>query len=356
MEETVSVEEAVRVDGLRDRAAADEPDPPPPDYTRSRELMGTVFQITVVGTPPEEAEPAVRAAFEEMARLEDLLSEWRSDSEISRINDAAGDHAVDVSADTLAVVKAGLDVSRWSNGAFDMSWAAMRNLYDFQAEDPEVPSQDEIDERLAAVDWKAITVDDDQRTVFLERPGMVIGTGGIAKGYALDQAGEILRDAGVESYMLFGGGQVQVRGSRGERPWRVGIQHPRSADDYFAYLEASSGSISTSGDYEHAFFDDEGTRWHHILDPRTGRPARESRSVTVQAATGLYGDALSTAAFVLGPQKAKAMFRDIPHRAEMVMVDPRCRVVSSPGILEHLRLTAALEDDRRLPGCAPAPD
>lgn len=343
------------MDDLEDRAEPDERGSLP-DYKRSRSLMGTVFEITVANTPSEEAGPAVRAAFDEMERLEELLSEWRSDSEISRINDAAGDHPVDVSADTLAVVKAGLDVSRWSHGAFDMSWAALRGLYDFQAEDPEPPSQAEIEERLPLVDWKAIRVDGEQGTVFLRRPGMVIGTGGIAKGYALDRAGEILRDAGIESYMLFGGGQVQLRGSRGDRPWRVGIQHPRRADSYFAYLEATGGSISTSGDYEHVFFDDEGTRWHHILDSRTGRPARKSRSVTVKAATGLYGDALSTAAFVLGPKRAKAMFRHIPHRAEMVMVDERCRMVTSPGIREHLRLTVALKDGRRLPACSPASD
>lgn len=312
--------------------------------------MGTVYRITVLDTPEEKARQVVSAAFDEIARLEEVLSEWQDGSEISAINDAAGKRPVHVSDDTLAVVKAGLDVSKWSDGAFDLSWAALRGLYDFNAEDPEVPSRREIERRLPLVSWRRIRVDDGEKTVFLERKGMAIGTGGIAKGYALDRAGEILRDAGIESYMLFGGGQVQVRGRKNGRPWRVGIQHPRE-QGYFGFLEATDGSISTSGDYEHVFFDADGTRWHHILDPDTGRPARRSRSVTVRAATGLYGDALSTAAFVLGPERAAAMFERIPYRAELVMVDAACRVVTTPGARDRLHLKVRLGPERRLPGC-----
>jgi FAD:protein FMN transferase len=334
-------------------APSPEPRPPAPDVTRSRALMGTVYRITVADTPADQAEDAIRRAFDEMERLEDVLSEWREDSEISRINAAAGRAAVRVSDDTWAVVKAGLDVSRWSDGAFDLSWAAMRGLYDFHATHPRPPSAAEVRRRLPLVRHQDIAVDEEARTVFLRRPGMAIGTGAIGKGYALDRASDILREAGVESFMLFGGGQVQVHGKREGRPWRVGVQHPRRQDAYFGFIESTGGSISTSGDYESFFMDDAGRRWHHILDPRTGRPAEGALSVTVLAATGLYADALSTAAFVLGPERAQRMFERIPYRSDMVLVDPSCRVLTTPRMQGKLKMTLALEGEGRLPGCVP---
>jgi FAD:protein FMN transferase len=329
-----------------------EAEEPGTDLTRSRPMMGTVYRITVTGAPQERAERAVRAAFDEMARLEEVLSEWRASSEISKVNAAAGERPVQVGDDTLAVVKAGLDVSRWSEGAFDMSWAALRGLYDFKAASPRPPRPNELRPRLPLVDWRQIEIDEEARTVFLTRKGMAIGTGGIGKGYALDRAGEVLRDAGIEKYMLFGGGQVQVHGRRGNRPWRVGVQHPRR-QDYFAFLESTGGSISTSGDYEHFFVDGEGTRWHHILDPRTGTPARGAQAVTVLAATGLYADALSTAAFVLGADRARTMFERIPYRADLLLIDPACRVVMTPRMKSKLRFTLKLGPHDALPGCTP---
>ena len=181
--------------------------------------------------------------------------------------------------------------------------------------------------------------------------GMAIGTGGIGKGYALDRAGAILREAGIESYMLFGGGQVQVRGMRGDRPWRVGIQHPRNESTYFAFLESEGGSISTSGDYERTYIDPRGKRWHHILDPRTGLPVERTMSVTLVAPDGLYADALSTAAFVLGPRRALQMLERIDYRAEAVMVDSSCRVHFTPGTLERLHMRVELDRRNTLPNC-----
>jgi len=318
----------------------------PPDvrlFKRSRPLMGTIFQITVAGVPDERAEPAVRAALDEIARLEDVLSEWKPESEISRINAAAGDEPVRVGEDTMAVVKAGVDVSRWSDGAFDLSWAALRGLYDFRPGEGSVPSREEIRRRLPLIEWEDIVVDEEESTVFLRREGMAIGTGGIAKGYALDRAADILEEAGFESFMLFGGGQVQVHGMRGNRPWRVGIQHPRRPD-YFAFLEATEGTISTSGDYEHFFVDEEGKRWHHILDPRTGLPVEGTTSVTVLAPSGLYGDALSTACFVLGPQRCMAMMAEVPGDPEAVVVDDEFRLVTTPDTGHRLHFNMPVQD------------
>ncbi len=326
----------------------DEEAPPEPLFTRSRPLMGTVFVIRT-DAPPQIAAPALRRAFAEIERLETVLSEWRDDSEISRINAQAGREAVRVSEDVFAVVKAGVDVSRWSEGAFDLSWAALRGIYDFRPGRQRIPSRAEVRPLARLVDWTQIELNEEARTVFLRREGMAIGTGGIAKGYALDRAGEILVEAGVENFMLFGGGQVQVHGQRSGRAWRVGIQHPRD-QSYFGFLESNGGSLSTSGDYEHFFVDENGKRWHHILNPQTGLPVEGTVSVTLIAESGLYADALSTAAFVLGPERAKEMLERIEYEAMAVMLNPDCEVISTDNVGDALNLTVELEDGR-VPGC-----
>jgi thiamine biosynthesis lipoprotein len=313
--------------------------------------MSTVFRIEV-DSPPNDAENVVRLAFEEIDRLESLLSEWRDDSDISKVNAFAGKKAAKVSDDTLRVVDAGIDVSMWSRGAFDLSWAALWGLYDFRPESVKIPTADQIKSRLALIDYKSIRVSKTHKTVFLKKRGMAIGTGGIAKGYALDQAGAVLRGGGVDNYMIFGGGQVQVHGRREGRPWRVGIQHPRDPTSYFAALESTGASFSTSGDYEHVVFDDSGKRWHHIIDPKTGKPADKSLSVTIMTSEGIYADALSTAVFVLGPEKALKMLSRIAYPAEAIIVDADCKVHMTPKAERQIRWNVELVEGR-LPNCKP---
>ena len=317
----------------------------------TRPLMSTVFRIQV-DSPTDNAEAVIRQAFQEIERLETVLSEWREGSDISKINQLAGKKPVKVGDDTLRVVDAGLDVSAWSRGAFDLSWAALWGLYDFRPDSIKIPSADEIAPRLALIDYENIRVSKKYKTVFLKKRGMAIGTGGIAKGYALDHAGAILRGGGVDDYMIFGGGQVQVHGKRSGRPWRVGIQHPRDPNTYFAALESTGASFSTSGDYEHAVFDGAGKRWHHIIDTKTGRPADKSLSVTIMTAEGIYADALSTAAFVLGPKKALKMLSRIAYPAEAVIVGADCKVYMTPKAKKRIRWNVELVDGK-LPDCKP---
>lgn len=337
-----------------------EPAEPPPEaepaeaaalplYGEKRDLMGTVFSIRVAARE-RAARPAVAEAFAEMERLEELLSEWRPTSEISRINQAAGKHPVVVSRDTLEVVRAGLEVSKLSKGAFDLTWAALHGLYDFRPGFERVPERREVRARLPLVDYRDVVVDAERSTVFLKRAGMALGTGGIGKGYALDRAAAILERHGIGAFILFGGGQVQVKGTRGARPWRVGIQHPRAPSEHFAYFELTEGSVSTSGDYERFLLGSDGERIHHIIDVRTGLPAARSISVTVVTPDGLHADALSTAAFVLGPERALAMFDHLPFPVKAVLIDTDCQVFATPGTLEELRLQVEIQNGV-LPGC-----
>lgn len=323
----------------------------PPLFARSRPLMGTVFRIEV-DAPPSVAERAVRDAFDEIERLEHVLSEWLPNSEISQVNQGAGRKKVAVGAEVFEVVKAGIDVSRWSGGAFDLSWAALRGLYDFSSETPKIPNAKDLKSRLRLVNWKWVTAQAESRTVNLKKRGMAIGTGAIAKGYALDRAGAVLRGAGIDNYMIFGGGQVQVQGRRGDRGWRVGIQHPRDPNAYFGAIESDAASFSTSGDYENAFIDQSGKRWHHIIDTKDGYPADKSMSVTVIAPLGLYADALSTAAFVMGPEAAITMLSSLPFPADAVIVGADCKLYTTKGGQARLHLHVELSNGR-LPNCTP---
>lgn len=313
-------------------------------YTFAKKMMGTLVTITIVDSTKKNAERASNLAFKEMKRIETLLSERIKNSEISRINQAAGEKAVKVSKDTIKVIAAGMEVSKWSHGAFDLSWAVLRDLYSFTPEHYRHPSTGEIKNRLPLIQYRDIVINEEAQTVKLLRKGMKLGVGGIAKGLALDYASDILKKTGIKHFMLFGGGQVQVSGKRSNRAWRVGIRHPRR-HDYFAVVEATNNSISTSGDYERAFID-KGRRWHHLLDPRTGLPVDHTTSVTVIAKKGIYADALSTAIFIMGYRNALQILSSAPGTPEFVVVDKDLRIHQSSNIKHRLNLRVELENGK----------
>lgn len=317
-----------------------------PIVTRSKLLMGTLFSVTIANEKEHEVEPVINAVFNEIGRLENLLSDRVEQSEISRINASAGVKAVTICSETMQVLKAGLKVARWSDGAFDLSWAALRGLYSFDAEKQRIPTPGELKQRIRLINYRDIAIDETNHTAMLTRKGMRLGVGAIGKGFALDRASEILTHAGYSDFMLFAGGQVQVKGKRGNRFWRVGIRHPRRSG-YFGVVEVKAGSISTSGDYEKAFIKD-GKRWHHILDPKTGLPVEHTMSVTVISSKGIYADALSTAMFVLGPSKTLERLSSAPGNPEAIIVDSGLKLIMTPGAANLFELKVVL-DRGRLP-------
>ena len=331
----------------RDEASEDEGPEAPVLVRSARPIMSTTYQISVETDRREEAEEAIEAALDEVERLGVVLSEWRPDSEVSAINRAAGREAVRVGEDTMANVTSALDVARWTDGAFDVTWAAIREFYLFQ-EGAEAPDLDAVRARLPLVNWRDVIVDEEASTIRLAREGMSLGLGGIAKGYAVDRAAALLEARGFSNFMIFGGGQVLVRGLREGRRWRVGIQHPRAADRYIGFLEVTDCSVATSGDYEHSW-EHEGRRYHHILDPRTGFPSERSASVTVISPTALWADAVDTAVFILGPRRGIAALRDAPGGPhEAIVVDPSLRLSATPGTERRLVMRATLDAAHRL--------
>lgn len=325
-----------------------------------RSLMSTVYRISVRTDDAPLAHEAIEAALDEVERLGVVLSEWRDDSEISAVNAAAGERAVHVGPDTLENVRAGLDVARWTEGAYDITWAALRGQYLFRAGEARVPDMERVRALLPLVDFHDVLVDEAASTVMLRRVGMAVGLGGIAKGYAVDRAAAILEARGLHDFMIFGGGQVLVRGHRGDRAWRVGIQHPRAAT-YIGFLEVTDASVATSGDYEHFFIADDGTRWHHIIDLSTGLPARRSTSVTIVAPTGILADGLDTGCFVMGPERCLAMIAALERSGEArgieaVILDADLRLWATPGTRDRLILRTPLDAEGRVPMPDPSED
>ncbi len=294
------------------KSAAATPRPPPFDpkkVTLDDKAMGTHVVITTYTTRElDEAliRPKLDKALAEIRRLERLMTTWRDDSEISRINQAAGKQAVAVGPETFEVIKKSLAVAARSEGVFDISFEAMRDLWRFDENKvEEVPSKAEIDAGRALIDYRRIKLDHEARSVKLDKPGMRVSLGGIAKGYAVDAAAKVLSAEGLASFYVQAGGDLYVRGKKPDgSPYRVGVRDPRGQgpSDYFAMIDVTDHAFSTAGDYERSFVKD-GKRWHHIIDPRTGYPARASRSVTVWAKDAFTADGIDDAIFILGPEK-----------------------------------------------------
>jgi len=304
------------------------------------DAMATRWEVVLPDSPGAEA--AANAVFARWNELDRELSEWKEGSPLSAVNRAAGVEPVAVPQELFELVERSLELGRSTDGAFDISWAALWGIWDFRAAAPRVPDAATIAARLPLVDYRRVRIDPSRRTIFLPEKGMKLGLGGIGKGYALEQARAQLEAAGFHDFLLVGGGQVLARGRRGDRPWRVGVRDPRgAADDYFARVTLRDASLSTTADNE-SYFEVEGVRYHHVLDPRTGWPSRGLRSVTVLAADGTLADALSTAVMVLGRERGIEVASALG--AEALVVDDHGAVAATPGWgarLERLRPPAA---------------
>ena len=278
--------------------------------------MGTRVLFAAYTTPLLDADrirAAERAAYDEILRLEALMTTWREDSEVSAVNRAAGREAVSVGPETFAVIDKSLWISRASEGVFDITFASMGKLWRFdQDREARVPDAKLVAEARRRIDYRRIELDAAARTVRLTSPETRIDLGGIAKGYAIDRAAAVLRAAGLQSFFAQAGGDLYIAGRKpwGET-WRAGVRDPRGPDgSFFAAIPIEDHAFSTAGDYERSFVLD-GKRYHHIIDPRTGFPATASRSVTIWAKDALTADAIDDAVFILGPEKGLALVESI---------------------------------------------
>jgi thiamine biosynthesis lipoprotein len=300
--------------------------------TRTQQLMSTSVTLTVAAGESLEVLQAIEAGFSEAARLTALLSEWLPDSEVSRVNKQAGLAPLAVGDELFHVVQKSLEVGAESEGAFDITWAALAGLWDFKAPKPRVPTADELRPRLALIDYRKVVADEGKHTLFLKKEGMRMGLGGIAKGYIIDRVSAVLKKRGFPNHVVVAGGEVFAAGRRGGKRWTVGLLHPRELT-VFADLELEDEAVTTSGNYERFFMLD-GVRYHHIIDPRTGLPARGTASATILAKTAFEADSYDTACVLLGPAKALALARR--RGFEVYLFDDAYAVSATPGFLARL--------------------
>jgi FAD:protein FMN transferase len=311
--------------------------------------MGTHVTLAAYTTPTLD-EAALREklgkALAEIKRLETLMTTWREDSEISRINAAAGKAAVPVSLETLAVIEKSVWMSERSEGVFDITFEAMHGLWRFDQDLQEkIPPRAKVDAARRLIDWRQIAIDRAARTVKLGKPRMRMSLGGIAKGYAVDAAARVLREEGLLAFFVQAGGDLFVQGRKPDgSAFRVGVRDPRGRDhnDWFAMLEVVDHAFSTAGDYERSFIKD-GKRYHHIIDPRTGYPATACRSVTIWAKDAFTADAIDDAVFILGPDKGMKLVESIED-AGAVIVDAANKVWISARLRDKVHVMRAPTD------------
>jgi len=298
--------------------------------------MGTLVTITAVAKNEAVAQAATTAGFAEIHRLEELLSTWIPASELSRVNTSAGVMPVSVSPETLAVVQNALQVAEMTNGGFNIAIGPAVDAWNVIGSQ-RIPTESELDELRPLVNLQAVHADVRAQTIFLEKSGMRIDVGGIGKGYAADQAAEALRKAGAVAGVVALSGDIKTFGRLPDgKLFPIGIQHPRQDGSVLVWIDLQDEAISTAGDYER-FFERDGVRYHHILDPRTLQPARGCQSVTVIAREGVWADGLDTGIFVMGAELGMRLVETLPD-VEAIIVDADGRLLVSSGLKQRIRM------------------
>ena len=303
---------------------------------RTQMHMGTLVTITAVAPTRKGADGAIDAGFAEIRRLEQLLSTWITDSELSRVNANAGRAPVRVSPDTLSLLQRSVEIARMTEGAFNIAIGPATEAWGFGKAE-RIPTDAELLALRPLTDLSQLTLDASTRMVFLGRAGMRLDVGGIGKGFAADRAADVMQRAGATGGVVALSGDIKAFGRMPDgKPFLLGIQHPRQAGALLARVALQDEAISTAGDYER-FFDRDGVRYHHILDPRTLQPARGCQSVTVIAREGVMADGLDTGIFVMGADRGMDLIERLPD-VEGVIVDANGRVLVSSGLKGRLQL------------------
>ena len=296
-------------------------------YQETVFLMDTVFQISIYD---KESPALLRAdmdsAFSSIRRLEALVSAYVDSSDLNRLRRAPAGTWVAVSMPTQILLKKSLETSEKTGGAFDFTLGGIMEAWGFGTDRHRIPSDEEIRALLALTGVRHIRMRDG---CVLRDDTCRLDLGGIAKGYAVDEAAAVLKRRGIRNALINAGGQVIAFGHPpGRQTWRIGVRHPR-ADSMIAVIETGEASIATAGDYERYFIEN-GVRYHHIMDPATGRPARSGVvSVTVLAADGITADAYDTPIFVMGPEKGMRFIESNPELEGMILYEDH-------GVLRHL--------------------
>ena len=289
-------------------------------YSESSILMGSSFEITVVTEGEDFAKESLAIAKKEIIRIENLISSWDQKSETSRINRNAGIAAVEVSKELFDLIFRAQQISKLSSGAFDLTFAAIDKLWNFDGRESEMPNPDALKASVFNIGYQLIELDEESLTVFLPKKGMKIGFGAIGKGYAADRAKQLLVERGVLGGIINASGDMNTWGTKPDgSSWTIGIVNPMNNKKVFSWFSLEHNAVVTSGDYE-KFTQINGRRYSHIIDPRTGIPSQGIVSCTIFAGKAELADAIATAIFVMGVESGLFLIDQLPD-IEAILID-----------------------------------
>ncbi len=294
----------------------------------ARPMLGTEVSVYLWSADAGLGQQAIEAVFSEAERIDRLMSTYKEDSEISKINRSAAAGPVVTGEELFLLVQRSLDISVLTLGAFDITFDSVGQHYDFRSR--QRPDSETLAAERENIDYNYVQLDGATNTIAFLKEGVRINLGGIAKGYVVERGVDILRRHGIDNAIVTAGGDSRLLGDRRGRPWMVGIRDPRIEGEVAISVPLADEAISTSGDYER-YFEEDGTRYHHIIQPATGGPAGGMRSATVFGPDAVITDALSTSVFVMGVDRGLTLIGTLPDY-ESIVIDAEGRVFYSDGL------------------------
>lgn len=300
------------------------------------DIMGTKITVELFHPDTALTRRAADAVLEEMRRIDQTMSPYIETSELARVNAQAFSHPVVISPELFSLIQRSLSVSELTEGAFDITFASVGFLYDYRR--GKRPDAETLRDSTPLINYHNLILDEKSHSIRFSKAGVRIDLGGIAKGHAVDRSMDILRKMGIQHALVTAGGDSRVMGDRWGRPWNIGVRDPRNKDALVAVIPLQDVAVSTSGDYER-YFEEDGVRYHHIIDPTSGDSARELRSVSIIGPDATTTDALSTSVFVLGPQRGLELVNRLPG-IDAILVDNKGQLHYSDG-LQSVRKTAS---------------
>lgn len=302
-------------------------------YKETQFLMDTVIEITAYGP---NAQNAVKEAFGEFKRIDQISNRYNPESEISKINQSAGKDKVTVSAELIDIIGQSLISSKESSGSFDITIGALTELWGIGHKGEFIPTDEEIRKTQFLVSYERIQINPAEQSVYLPETGMLLDVGGIAKHYAIDKAISVLKNKGIQSALVNAGGDISVIGTRPDgQPWRIGVQHPRKNDNLIAKVSLSKwNTVETSGDYQRYFIKNS-IRYSHILDPKTGKQPDEIASISIFSKGRI--PVRSSGFYILGVEQGLKLLQKYPG-AEAIIVTQSGQVIVTPGLQKQVEL------------------
>ncbi|MGB6307918.1 MAG: FAD:protein FMN transferase [Steroidobacteraceae bacterium] len=292
-------------------------------------IMGTRIIVELWSDDEAKANEAIDALLQEMRHIDDTMSTYKPTSEVSQVNARAADGPMKISKELFDLLTTAKEYSVITDGAFDITYASVGYMYDFRKHVH--PDEAQIAKALPAINYRHVLLDSKNQTVQFSQKGVRIDLGGIAKGYSVDRGIDVLKSFGITRAYVSAGGDSRIIGDRFGKPWIVGIRDPNKGEgEVIARIPLVDAAISTSGDYER-FFEENGVRYHHIIDPHTGHSASKVRSATVIGPYATRTDGLSKTAFVLGPEKAMEIYNRLDD-IDAIIVKLDGKVIHSKGM------------------------